>query len=262
MTFTLYCTPFSGLTQKFGATCAARRERDEQVARHVALRKPHLLRPHAIHVEAHLRRVHHLLHVHVRGARNARDLRGRAAAPPRSSAVRVPHHLHVDRRGEADVQHLVHHVGRLEEERDARELLRAARAAACARSPTWSRRGRRLSCDHHVAVARARPSRSSRSRGWCPYCVRPMLSSTSCRSRGGISRRIVRFDAREAAFRLLDARARGRAHVQLELAAVDLREEILPDQPAPAASSAQHERASHDQHRRGDGSSPRRGIAW
>ena len=80
-----------------------------------------------------------------------------------------------------------------------------------------------------------------------PQYGRPMLSMMLAISLGGMISRIDRFDAIAERRRLLDARAGRRAHVQLELAGVDGREEVLAD---PADSSASEARQTQQEHRR------------
>ncbi len=102
---------------------SARRERDEYIARDVTLRKTKLLCLCAVDIEAQLRRVDDLLHVNVGRTRNMRDLFREPTSHRVVRVDRVTDDLHVDRRRKSQVQHLVHHVGRLEEERHPRILL-------------------------------------------------------------------------------------------------------------------------------------------
>ena len=73
ITLTAYCTPFAGLSQKFGAAWPLELSEMSMSLAHVALREADLLRLHAVDGEAQLRRIHHLLHAHVGGAGNALD---------------------------------------------------------------------------------------------------------------------------------------------------------------------------------------------
>ena len=72
--------------------------------------------------------IEHLLHVHVGRARDVPHAIGDLLGDGVIAGHILAHHLHVDRRGQAEVQDLRNDVGRLEEELDAREAARQLRA--------------------------------------------------------------------------------------------------------------------------------------
>ena len=104
---------------------AAARQRDQQAVGHVALRHARLLGEGPVGVDHDPRRVEDLLDMHVHGPRHRAEL---GCDLLRDAEIRVglgqrPRDLDVDRRGETEVEDLVHDVGRLGEELELREAL-------------------------------------------------------------------------------------------------------------------------------------------
>ena len=100
-----------------GRHLAARSERDEQAVADIALGKPDLAGLIAIDVDVDFGPIDHLVNVDVGGAGDTRDL---LADLPRDLVIAgrvAADHLHVDGRGQAEVQNLVGDVGGFEEER-------------------------------------------------------------------------------------------------------------------------------------------------
>ncbi len=179
-TATGYCTPRCGSSQKFGAVCALERQRDEQVAGDVALGEPDL----AGHACGRRRRAARARSRTWAGgrrprrgsARCGRAICSRDARGSRSSLPRGPDDLHVDRRGEAEVQHLGRDVRREEEEGRARGRPRRAARAACARTRrvgAWCSSSARPGSRRR----RARSATPSLSERLMPLFGMPMLSS-------------------------------------------------------------------------------------
>ena len=119
-------------------------QRDQHALRHVARVQSHLRDAGAIQVHVQRGRGEQLLHVDIGGAGNVPHPVGDLLRDVVVALLVGADHLHVDRRGQSEVQNLGDDVGRLEEELHAGEALRQhlAQVAGCGRRWDGDARGR------------------------------------------------------------------------------------------------------------------------
>ncbi len=180
---------------------AAAAERDQHVAGDVALRQTQLRRLDAIHVQADLRLVDHLVNVNVGRAGDARnpvrELLGNLVVGVGVS----PDHLQIDGRGKAEVQNLGGDIGRLEEEGHVGKPLAEAFAeqhlVIAGRAVLLLERNQ----DFAVGAGDGRDVALGET-GPATYGI-PMLSISVSISSAGITSRISLFDVRRTAPRSL-----------------------------------------------------------
>ncbi len=115
-------------------------ERNQHALGDVLLRVAHLAGAVAVHVDAHHGHVLHLVHVHVGRAGNMADAAGDFAGDREILILVAPRtrHLHVDGRGQPEVQNLPDDIGGLEEKRQIGIFAAASGGAFRARNPRWS----------------------------------------------------------------------------------------------------------------------------
>ena len=207
---------------------AAAAQRDQQVVGDVALREAGLRRARAVDVDCSVGWFATWWTRRSTMPGTRADLRQQLG---RERAVRVlvaADDLHVDRRRQAEVQNLADDVGRDERELDARKLAGQLACAGRACSPPV---GLMVLVERDQDVGVAGADRRRVAVGQVQAAVRqPDVVDDARRSPRPGSRRGSRFSTwSHRTRRLLDPRAGRRAQVQLELAAVDRREEILPD---------------------------------
>ena len=139
----------------------------------------------------------------------------RSPAPGHSSpdVGQRAHHLHVDRRGQAEIENLAHDIGRLEEEGQIRKLAVQQVPQARGRSPTWSR-ARPARSETRISPSNGPSVALSLIARFKPEYGSPMLSRMSVSSCDGMTLADASSPPRRSSARFPRCgcrRARGRA---------------------------------------------------
>jgi len=217
--------PFCGLSQNAGAVCELPDSAISTFWPTFCALRPICCRRARVHVEIDRRRVQALVHVAVDGAGNVLDLLGQRGRERGVGVDVVAGELHVDGRGQAEVQDLRDDVGRLEEELDAGE----APGQFAPQDRDELRRGLVILLQRDLDLAVQRADRAGVAVRQVDAGVGHAQVVQHCLQLVGRHQFADRgLDFVGGARGFLDARAGGQAHVQAHLAGIDGREEVAP----------------------------------
>ncbi len=215
-------------------------QRDVKTVRHVLLGQAELRSPHAVDIQMKVGRVDDLMHVDIDRAGNSGYAFAKAAGDLVVAGI-VALYLHVNGRGQPEVEDLRHHVGWLEEEGEVGKLLLQL-LPHLLHVLFGGTMMLRVECDQHLAIGAADGRAIAEGVVEGLRCKSDVVhNQIDLVDRNDLANLV--FDFAELNFGSLDARAGLCPDMQLDLTGVDRGEEV------PADKRQQQECRGHDRNR-------------